>query len=161
MKDSLERFINLAKKTGDKFIIHDSHTGESVVVMDFDEYESLVENNFQDNIDFEDFLTDQDDLEELTSQENSNWHHAGEVLNDKYNFPKQEEGVFSDEEFDFSDEPVESNLDGDFEFDSLESEPETSIEELPFDAPHLPETEGDWEEEPLPGEEPVFLEEPV
>ena len=38
---SLDRLINLVKKTGDRLVIHDSATDEDVVIMDLSAYEAL------------------------------------------------------------------------------------------------------------------------
>ncbi|MDP2692536.1 MAG: hypothetical protein Q8O88_02755 [bacterium] len=41
---SLDRLINLARKTGDRLIVHQPDRGEDIVIMDVDEYELLFEN---------------------------------------------------------------------------------------------------------------------
>jgi hypothetical protein len=39
---SLDRLINLVKKTGDRLVVHDSITEQDVVLMDIDSYEDLL-----------------------------------------------------------------------------------------------------------------------
>ena len=42
---SLDRLLRLAKKTGDRLIIHDSATEESMVLLSLDAYEQLVDSS--------------------------------------------------------------------------------------------------------------------
>jgi hypothetical protein len=42
---SLDRLINLAKRTGDRLIIHDSFEDQDIVIMSVGEYEKIIENN--------------------------------------------------------------------------------------------------------------------
>ena len=43
MHHSYDRLINLAKRTGDRLIVHDPVEGRDVVIMDIDEYEMIVD----------------------------------------------------------------------------------------------------------------------
>lgn len=60
---SLERFLNLAKKTGDRLIVYDSQTEQGTVLLNIDEYEELLEKN--DPTPWEDF----EDVRDLSEGE--------------------------------------------------------------------------------------------
>ncbi|MBD3310926.1 MAG: hypothetical protein GF349_00305 [Candidatus Magasanikbacteria bacterium] len=155
MNNNIDRYINLIKKTGDRLIIHDSQNDTGFVIMDFDDYEAMVQSYDNDFL-FEGFENDYD----LDSDDD--WHRAGDVLGDKYDIPEMEsqgdENVFEN----FSDLPSgdESELyksvdqadqsvgDQDIHYDDIENKSDQG----PVD---------EWEEEPLPDEDPVFLEEPI
>jgi hypothetical protein len=64
---SLDRLINLAKRTGDRLIIHDPVQGRDLVILDIDAYEKLV-------------LGEVPGIE----PEESDWHSAGSILNTRY-----------------------------------------------------------------------------
>jgi len=68
---SLQRLINLAKKTGDTLIIHDTRGDRDMVIMDVDRYEHLLlDASFMDDT----------DTEEFTDDTPSTWHSAGDLL---------------------------------------------------------------------------------
>ena len=53
--NSYDRLIDLAKRTGDRLIVHDPIEGRDVVIMGVDEYEKIIDNNegFDYNSDFD------------------------------------------------------------------------------------------------------------
>lgn len=96
---SLERLIRLARRTGDRLIVHDSDTAEDIVIMDLDAYERLVDSeadgmNFGFNMDGgisydEDGESEfseeaeEDDMPWDRAAGDSDWYRAGEVLEDR------------------------------------------------------------------------------
>lgn len=177
---SLDRLINLARRTGDRLIIHNPLDDHDMVIMSVDEYEELLdvqEDNFES-------LDDMAPWEE----DGSPWHSAGSVLEDKYDFSFDE----FDEE-DMMPEPVDSgfdswlnknnetepqNIEDSFGFDQDKNSEEFSLNKPLFEdfsieeniieplteVPYKPNLDldlEDWQEEPLSGDEPVFYEEPV
>ncbi len=69
---SMERLINLAKKTGDKLIIHDSVTGHDMVILSIDDYEELLRG--REEFDFE------DDECEYKETHPSYWHKTSDII---------------------------------------------------------------------------------
>ena len=76
---SLDRLINLAKRTGDRLIIHDPVNGRDLVILDIDAYERLIFGG-------EDSLGNEDNCKEEEDEEigETDWHSAGSVLSDRY-----------------------------------------------------------------------------
>ena len=70
---SLDRLIDLAKRTGDRLIVHDPIRGRDIVIMGIDVYEQLVMDKGMDMY-----------LEEDDMSNDSSWHSAGDVLSDRY-----------------------------------------------------------------------------
>jgi len=172
MEKGLQKLLNLAKKTGDRLIIHDSAKGQSMVVMQVEDYEHLMLGDIaEDNFETASFVREPSDLLDRWDEipdivpaapypdsasipdvpVEDNWSSAADVLEDRYG---------SAEEIEWDEEPqsAESQM-SDGANQSVETPP-LSIEEIPFDAPMPPAAEDEWHEEPL-DEEPVFLEEPV
>ncbi len=69
---SLDRLINLAKKTGDRLIIHDPIQNRDLVIMDITAYEKLLDGatSSSDEVNWEDNA--------------SPWHSAKSILNERY-----------------------------------------------------------------------------
>ena len=152
---SLDRLIDLAKRTGDRLIVHDPIEGCDVVILDVDEYERLVLNKKErqedelDRVFSDDYGDDWQNQPEDWRSQPEDWHTAGSVLEDRYgshNWPDEEEEL-SDDDIKIEDIP-------DF---GPNFEPE-KINAVPFQAQENTEV---WKEEPLLEEEPVFYEEPV
>lgn len=175
---SLDRLIDLAKKTGDRLIVHDPIEDRDIIIMDVDEYEKLISNRY--------FGFTRNDVRKLTSEQmldqinrdiaiwradkemdrewekelaledeydnlppfdpfsevdfhSSEWHTAGNVLEDK-----------------FKNISLDKNNSKDIEDDFFINE---QIKKVPF---KQEESEIDWTENNLDNdEEPIFYEEPV
>lgn len=114
MFSSLDRLINLANRTGDRLIVHDSISDSNVVLMDLDQYENLALGNrdvrdmssgqLLDQINrdiavwrankemderFDRELELEDELEEeygmpYDDYQPGSWYRAGDVLGDRY-----------------------------------------------------------------------------
>lgn len=167
---SLDRLIKLAKKTGDRLIVHNPVDDTDVVIMDVDEYEMLIEDK-QDVRDLsERQLLNQinrdisiwrasdkleREMEEYGGEDldfadnNSDWHSTASVL----------------ENNDLDEYVTDELVTDDDDEDELE---ELEMEEMPsFETPQLiTETEGIKEVENtskglISDDEPVFYEEPV
>jgi len=96
----------------------------------------------------------------------SDWHEAGNILGDRYkglpNFEDEEEWEEddnldeTDDRINIEDIPVSNQ---DINFGEIDFGSDTELQSIPFSSPDS-ETD-DWEDEPLPGEEPIFFEEPI
>src|SRR3989338_5339306 len=73
---SLDRLINLAKRTGDRLIVHDAIMGRDVVILDLDSYERLLDK--KEDISSEDIPAPWDESPK------DSWHKAGGVLVERY-----------------------------------------------------------------------------
>lgn len=67
MCHSYDRFIDLAKRTGDRLIIHDPIEGHDVVVMDIDQYERLLDESDFCNDDRRDYY--RHDVRDMSERE--------------------------------------------------------------------------------------------
>ncbi|PIZ95409.1 MAG: hypothetical protein COX81_00890 [Candidatus Magasanikbacteria bacterium CG_4_10_14_0_2_um_filter_37_12] len=100
----------------------------------------------------------------------TDWHDAGSILGDRYkglsdfevedeDDDELEDGIHFDtpnDEFQVEDVSV---FDNDVDFGEMNLESNNELQSIPFS---LPDSEtDDWEEEHLPGEEPIFFEEPI
>jgi hypothetical protein len=218
---NLNRLIGLAKRTGDRLVVHDSFTQESVVIMSVDEYEKLLpssereggeDDDIQRQIDrdmalwranrdlddeWEDIRgvermpwdvesedeiptrvgNDDDDDFDIPFGTHDSWDSVGDVIGSRYaDIPFLDDDHSSPQDVDDNEEEDFGAIDWDGE-DFGKKNPELEkemagfeIEDIPFDppmpekkeVPFVPqETVGDWEEESLPDDEPVFFEEPV
>lgn len=84
---SLERLIRLAKKTGDRLIVHDSVHGNDVVILGVDEYEKMFD-RAQDTGNYshdEDVLLDDDyGHDTLGDSVPSSWHSTAAVMAERF-----------------------------------------------------------------------------
>ena len=145
---SLQRLIDLAKRTGDRLIIHDPVNGRDIVLMDIDSYEDLLDakdeagfdpssGSFNDDISFD--PTDDDEVQDSSFdepfaqgirptpapwEEPSPWHQAGSILEDRYDGDWSKR--VSDEEYD--GDGLEEGEDEDDE-----DEEDLGLGTLPFD----------------------------
>ncbi len=173
MSDNLDRFIEIAKKTGDTLIIHDSRTEESMVVLPLEEYEMLVDNMQEEG--FFDFDGMEDEDGELDFEQEMPWHSTAQVLEEQYD--KQSASVFEREKIPV-DKKTANHTNGKTKRQNNEQKGDITMEELdqaswegsvspanrsfPCNEQNFDEIESNnWEEEPLPDEEPIFLEEPI
>lgn len=171
MSHHLDRLIRLAKKTGDRLIVHDPVRGNDIVMLSIDAYETMLQR--LDHADFDvseevPFGSDdpfgQSDTdtnisfdEEHDDEEDGidDWVTPADVMRDRY--PS------------FLDDSTESDTASPRNREDIHTPAldEIRIEDIPFDRPissSLPEEHtppaASWEEEPI-DDEPVFLEEPV
>lgn len=182
---SLDRLINLARRTGDRLIVHQPDKGNDVVIMDVDEYEvlfsdrhdvrNLSDKQLLDQINRDiaiwranDKLEAEEDFEDLNDikDEDTNWFSTGNILGEKFNemdLDSYEDNHESDEE----PEEIFGFEEGEEDLPTLGEMPENTSELVKKDEPKIiPEkpVEGSgevWEEESLGDDEPVFYEEPV
>ncbi|OGH60201.1 MAG: hypothetical protein A2725_04845 [Candidatus Magasanikbacteria bacterium RIFCSPHIGHO2_01_FULL_33_34] len=141
---SLDRLINLARKTGDRLIVHQPEKGEDIVIMNVDEYEMLLDNrrdvrNLSDkqlldqiNRDIAIWrantkLEDDDIYDDFVDEEGGrdiggSWFSAGNVLSDK----------FDESEIDFTDEVKESEggLAEFFDYEGVGNESLSNVKEI-------------------------------
>lgn len=78
---SLERLINLAKRTGDRLIVHDP-LGVDVVILSIDDYEQLHEEADVAALSA-DMLDDMSDTLDAYDQQ-SHWHSTEDVIDERY-----------------------------------------------------------------------------
>jgi hypothetical protein len=78
---SIERLVNLAKKTGDTLIIHDPREGRDMVIMDIDRYESFVLRECLE--DEYDECRDVDGDSDINFDTESPWHRTSDLLTDR------------------------------------------------------------------------------
>jgi len=154
---SLQRLINLAKRTGDRLIVHDP-MGQDVVILSIDDYEQL-----HDDIQSSFFSSSVlDDVDEGTEdiEDESPWHSTEELIEERYqNFVKAHSGHHNRQ---YGDEDWE-------EASALAHRP--SVAPLPPEPDEVQEPapiaylKQDHPDMPRQGEqqldEPVFYEEPV
>lgn len=159
---SLYRLIDLAKRTGDRLIVHDPENGQDTVIMSVDQYEDLV--------DYRPYTP------EPISPSTTEMQSAGDILHDRYSDPASY--------FSYGDEYVESGLPKEENFrvpedqiqdyelimaqqqhgadEEVADQEDIVIEDIKSNIPKVEGTpDVQWEEEPLDGDEPVFYEEPV
>lgn len=135
---SLDHLIKLARRTGDRLIVHDSSGEKDLIIMDIDSYEQLLDlKTMSDERDFfapepwekDDLL---DDLSADESEaEDSPWHSAADVFR----------GASADPWASLMAQPTSV----------LKTDHEIKIEDV----------SSSWQDEPLGEEDPVFYEEPV
>lgn len=94
---SLDHLIDLARRTGDRLIVHNPLESQDVVIMTVNEYEKLIKL----------------DEEEFDSDMSSDWCSAGSVLEEKYKDSDWHNNADEDEEIKIDDLP-------DFESDFIE-----------------------------------------
>jgi hypothetical protein len=215
MSHALDRLINLAKKTGDKLIIHDSVEGKDMVILGIDDYEELAlerqdvramssgqlidqinrdiaiwrSNRDMDEI-WDEEMEGEDPNEMNRSPEEeafakSMWHSAAAVLGEEYGWLDDSEEESPDmasmmEMAEMMSSPNEAeeatqkrgeqhSVDqgwtreagsgNAFAKSVSEHVEEFVVEEIPFEP--VEDTEEDDFEDSLPGEDPIFLEEPI
>lgn len=180
MAHSFDRLIRLAKQTGDRLIIHDPIDGEDVVMMGIDAYEALALGGRERVREFSsDQLLDQinrdiaiwrssKDMEDSWEEDffggadedrDMPWHTPGEVLEDRYGWiDETDDAVDTAEDERILVEDIPFGPSDELSFDPSEPTEDFRVEEIP---PAIPEGEMTWDEEPLPDEDPVFLEEPI
>lgn len=176
MSHHLDRLIRLAKKTGDRLIVHDPVRGNDIVMLSIDAYETMLQRlddvvfDAQEEIPFgsddpfgqwdhterisfdEEHDEDNEDDEE---DETDDWVTPADVMRDRY------PSFLNDSEESDTASPWNREVDHTRALDDIR------IEDIPFGQPasplvpeeHTPPATS-WEEEPI-DDEPVFLEEPV
>ena len=169
---SLDRLIRLAKKTGDRLIIHDPH-GTDIVLMDVDSYEALVDTQIQS---FNKLL---DEHMPMPMDEELDLYSEAEPINPFAEAPDQLEeidntlpveedqgSVPADLGVDLTPEPT-AKLPDEWATPAAvlkdRFEPPTPpivIEDLPQEVPFKPQNIGELDEKAL-DDNPVFLEEPI
>ncbi len=172
---SLYRLIDLAKRTGDRLIVHDPINSRDVVIMGIDSYERLLD--ISEGEEFEPWGTDPEPRgweggkNNHTDDEDS-WNRAGDILANRYdNLPTDEVADESDFEQEiaelsnnFSTEKVKAHgqdipdwdeTDGSTLGDARVEAEEPKTFPIHDERPLPPEEPGD------PNGEPVFYEEPV
>lgn len=105
---SLDRLINLARRTGDRLIVHNPMEDSDIVIMDVDEYESLLtdkndvrslsERQLLDKINRDiaiwrandELESDPDEAADIFEKisDANDWHSTKNVLDDKYAEPR-------------------------------------------------------------------------
>lgn len=97
----LNRLIDLARRTGDRLVVHQPDKGEDIVIMDVDEYELLLDNrrdvrNLSDkqlldqiNRDISIWrvnseIDESNFVDELDNEGDSDWLSAADVLEDRF-----------------------------------------------------------------------------
>lgn len=144
---SLDRLIDLAKRTGDRLIIHDPINGRDIVILGIDAYEALTlpdkgkEPLF--DLDFED--KDHSHSDQDLNHNDDDWQHVGSLLEDRYG-PE------------FGSLQTPSLVDGLWTKDGQSVGGKGQNDESTHDSGKDTYKE---EGEPLPGDEPIFYEEPV
>lgn len=153
---SLDRLIDLAKRTGDRLIVHDPIEGRDVVILDVDEYERLVLGKREEEM-LEDELCEHeldrifnDDYGDHWKSQPEDWRSAGSVLEDRYGGDFEWDDDVSEDEIKIDDIPDFSNF-------GQEEKPNP----VPFKESSESSDASEWKEEPLSEDEPVFYEEPV
>ncbi len=86
---SLDHLIDLARRTGDRLIVHNPLESQDVVIMTVNEYEKLIKL----------------DEEEFGSEMSSDWYSAGSVLEEKYKDSDWYDNADGDEEIKIDDIP--------------------------------------------------------
>lgn len=171
---SLDRLIALAKRTGDRLIIHDPSSGQDMVILDIDSYErlmvgrkdvrSLSERELLDQINRDiaiwraGLTTEQDDYDDYqaSESENSSWARASNILEQTFKRLRQ-----TSTESGGSAPLVQAS-----QIDPVSIAPaptEGDVEEKiePVRVPYVQSGEVESEQKPLSPDEPVFYEEPV
>ena len=185
---SLDRLIDLAKRTGDRLIIHDPLEGRDVVILDVDEYERLVLGKKDVRSLSSGQLLDQINRDiaawRANKEMDERWERE-EMLEDELR--EDESDIFLGNNYNDDWHTAGSILedrygscncsDGDDELSEDEilrhAQDEIKIEDIPDFGPDFEiekakavpfqaqENTEVWKEEPLIEEEPVFYEEPV
>lgn len=149
---SVNRLIDLAKRTGDKLIVHNPFEDQDVVIMTVQNYEEILDSDFCDNC-FERDVFDEDypsrrggqnfvhdpdvnefEGDDLLFEEPDPWHSAASVIDDRYS------------EDDFENE------------DDLYSDDLTSLDSEIYSGAKIPTAETPWQE---PYAVPVTTKAPV
>ncbi len=181
---SLDRLIDLAKKTGDRLIVHDPVHGRDVVIMDIEKYEELhlvgtratkhlsdselldqinrdialwrarQQDALDEELEEDEFLETDEDGLSGAFPESSPWHSTQQMFGDY--------GVSGKK----SSTPNKQTALADDVFDGDErtkqEDEDVSEERIVTPLPYRNEGGVKWTEEPsLGGDEPVFYEEPV
>jgi len=109
MYSSLDRLITLAKKTGDRLIVHDEFMGHDVVIMDVDQYEKLWDRGQQIDQELEDEFGYDEELapweKPWDREHNDDWHHIGDVMNSELRTQNSEPHDF---DWDFENDDIET-----------------------------------------------------
>ncbi len=152
----LNRLIDLAKKTGDRLIVHDPVTGRDVVLLTIDAYEDLIEKQKGEGVD-EQVLIDRinrdisawqsfiDSQQEATPEDAvgerpvvpTHWESAGQVMKERYQGFEAPQPAASAQPLAPPIEPEPQHI----PYQTAESEAEKAIEDS--------------------AEEPIFFEEPL
>lgn len=171
MSHHLDRLIRLAKKTGDRLIVHDPVRGNDIVMLSIDAYETMLQ-----RLDHAEF----DVSEEIPFGSDDSFNRFEDV--EEISFAEDDDGEEDESDEWVTPADVMRNRYPSFLDDSEESDAtspwnpkdghtpvldDIRIEDIPFDRPisssvpqeHTPPA-ASWEEEPI-DDEPVFLEEPV
>lgn len=99
---SLEQLIELARKTGDRLIIHDPQGGRDLVVMDVAQYKQLLRGSEKiadmDERDFvqklqRDIAVWESNQEEVPAEDEAEWYKVGDML-EEFGQPAAEEPEF-------------------------------------------------------------------
>lgn len=169
---SLYRLIELAKRTGDRLIVHDSLNAQDTVIMSVDQYEDLLDGGAF-------VIPPEDDLPPSTH--NDEIQAAGQILQDRYaevadyfSYGDHEEEGPQEENFHIPQEQLEDYEHFVTESEKQKIEPigEQEMTDPTVDEPQIESlrtniskfqggSSGQLEEEPLDNDEPVFYEEPV
>ncbi len=109
---SLDRLIDLAKRTGDRLIVHDPICGRDIVIMGIEAYERLLDDELLDNrretmvYGNEDF--DVHEPNDIHSPRFGTWDSVGDIISERY---RGEDGYMdfeiTDEERDREEERAE------------------------------------------------------
>jgi hypothetical protein len=188
---SLYRLINLAKRAGDRLIVHDPANGNDVVIMDIDSYESLLdqagypdENSFDDlndkytdnaqDINNQDFVT-ADTSQNLDEDYESNFSDLSASENpvniSASDYPDSENNNFVPEKkAGASMRPIPHWSSAsdilNSKYNNFVQKPKPSddaikMEKVPYDIPFVPNEDEFEFDEEKLDDEPVFLEEPI
>ena|SRR3989338_2035023 len=184
---SLDRLINLARKTGDRLIVHQPDEGTDVVIMSVDEYENffaesrdvrtLSERQLIDKINrdiaiwrandkFDEAYPDKNE-EDDTNNLRDDWNSTASILNNEFDYP--EDGFLpaglkiENKEARERDGVVEEEVSFLGQGGGPEAEIPSPKKEAIKEVPWMENSDigSNWHEETLPEDEPVFYEEPV
>jgi hypothetical protein len=172
---SLYRLIDLAKRTGDRLIVHDPVNSRDVVIMDIDSYERLLD--ISEGEEFEPWdpgpePSSRGSNKNSYADDEDSWNRAGDILADRYdNLPMDEEvgeSDFAQEIADLSNNfPTEKPEVQGEDIQDWESTDGSTLGDARVEAEEL-KTIPIRDEQPLPPEEPgdpngepVFYEEPI
>ena len=150
---TFDRLLKLARKTGDRLIVFDSHTGEGFAAIPIDEYEDMVchprdvtalsgdQLIEQINKDIGTWRESQEDEEDMydmfgsSERLSGSWQSAGDVLHDRYRFDNEYDGEEEDgdeEWFDIAREHITEKTDP---YSFLDDEEEALHPNISFDFP--------------------------
>ncbi len=154
---SLTRLIELAKRTGDRLIVHDPYSDRDIVIMNLDQYELLLDRVHDD---------DRDDTHEAPWDEpwknplhDDPWHSTGSILEDRYGSDRWSDDENDEDEDDEEDESpsfdASPELDEEISFAPAEADAAQAI------SPEVVPIQGVEQSQAPASDEPVFYEEPV